>query len=695
VNYNFNLKKTLIIFAHELKYMLRDRTTLFMMVLLPIIIYPLISVTSAYMFVKSSQSVKKSKTSVIINRDYPPFTDSIRRYFAKYKINYDIKFAALGTSEIQSLITRNELSAYIELAQDFEKKIQASKSSEITLKFDLANDKSSVARAEVVNAVRNYKGELVEGNISRLNISETLIFPFDINSVNIASPSQIGDSLLARILPMIIIMFATLGAFYPAIDVTAMEKERGTLETLLLAPAGALDIMFGKFLAVFCLTMFSIMINLASISLTFTHGFFIIKKISEASRALNIVNFSISPFSIIAIFVFMVPIACIMSALMMQVAIFARNFKEAQNYMTPILLVFMLPPMVSMLPGYSLNFSSALVPVVNLTLLLKGMLLSDYKISLALLTFAVNIAFSLITLVGAARTFASENVLFRPSEDIDVLYFWKYKTLKVNQELNIVKLFFVFQLVLLYYAGSFVQTFFEIKTGLIITEIFFIFLPAFIFIKLVYGNFLNTIEFKVPGLKTLAFSVFVALCGFGFTTVVTIFQSVVSSPPEQMLKQLQKAIMADSASGLFVIAVITALLPAICEEVMFRGMVLNALVKKYSPFYSALICGVLFGIFHFSFYRFIPTAVIGFYLSMLKISTGSILPSMAAHFINNFVIVVIANGEWYLSKGIRPPMSLMFLIEGLILFSFVIFPFVIGSMLRKAGRPSGAAGQDS
>ncbi|HOT75639.1 MAG TPA: hypothetical protein PK467_07640 [Candidatus Wallbacteria bacterium] len=121
MNYNFNLKKTLIIFAHELKYMLRDRTTLFMMVLLPIIIYPLISVTSAYMFVKSSQSVKSSKTRIIINRDYGPFTDSLRRYFKKDKINYEIKFAALTTSEIQSLITRNELSAYIACAR-FRKK---------------------------------------------------------------------------------------------------------------------------------------------------------------------------------------------------------------------------------------------------------------------------------------------------------------------------------------------------------------------------------------------------------------------------------------------------------------------------------------------------------------------------------------------------------------------------------------------
>lgn len=684
---NFNFNKISVIFSHELKYLLRDKTTLFMMVLLPIIIYPLISVVSAYMFVKSSDSVKRSVTKVAVSRDEKPFIDALKRDFGRAGIRYDIRVERLSTEEVQSAIVQKDLSAYIEIAVGFAEKTADGKSSEIIIKYDLSNDKSNFARAEIFNAVRNYREELVDRNIEKLNIPPALIYPFDITGVNIASPSRMGDSFLARILPMIIIMFATLGAFYPAIDVTAMEKERGTLETLLLAPLGALDIMFGKFLAVFCLTMFSILINLASISLTATHGFFVIQKIASASRLADMVNFSISPSAVIAIFVFMVPAACIMSALMMQIAIFARNFKEAQNYMTPVLLVFMLPPMVSLLPGYSLNASNAFIPIVNLTLLMKGMLTGDYQLSHALIAFFVNLALSVITLVAAAKTFSSEQVLFRPSEDMDVLFFWKYKTLKISQEMNLLKLFFILQLVLLYYAGSFAQTFFEIKAGLLITEVLLIFLPSFIFIKLIHGDFLKTIGFRTVGFGTLAFAVFAALCGFGFTTVVAIFQSLFASPPDELLKQLQNAITARTPGAFFSIAVITALLPAFCEEVMFRGMILTTLVKRYRAFTSALICGVLFGIFHFSVHRFLPTAIIGFYLSLLKISTGSIIPPMIAHFLNNFIIVAAANGEWHLAKGIRPPMQLILLAEGLILLGFIVFPMVVNSMLKRSRGP--------
>ena len=689
MDYGFNFKKIFIIFRHELKYMLRDRTTLFMMILLPIIIYPLISVTSAYMFIKSSDNMKRSSTIIVINRDDIDFTGALRNYFDEEKNKYDIKFSLMDTAEIHSAIAKKTLSVYIELAEDFGEKIKSGRSSEITLKYDLSNDKSGFARSEIMRAIDDFREKIVGRNLESLKIDEAMVYPFDINGVNIATPSQMGDSFLARILPLVIIMFATLGSFYPAIDVTAMEKERGTLETLLLAPASALDIMFAKFLAVFCLTMFSIVINLLSISLTITHGYFIIQKISASSRALDLINFSVSPYSIIAIFVFMAPIACIMSALMMQVAIFARNFKEAQNYMTPILLIFMLPPMVSLLPGYSLNFSNSFIPVVNLTLLLKGMLVSNYQLSHAVITFLVNFALSILTLIAAAKTFASESILFRPSEDINVLYFWNYKTLKINQELNLLNLFFVFQLVLLYYAGSFVQMFFEIKTGLLITEIFFIFLPSFIFIKLLFGDFLKTIEFKITGFKLLAFSGLAAVCCFGFTTMIALLQSLVFSPSQQMLKELQGVITAASPLEFFVIAVIAALLPALCEEVMFRGMVLNTLVKKYSAFSSSVICGLLFGVFHFSLHRFIPTAIIGFFLSLLKIRTGSIIPPMFAHFVNNFIIIAAINAESLVYKSAKPSIISILLFEGFVLLSFIAFPVMINFMLDKSGSSPG------
>ena len=677
---SLNFKKIITIFRHELSYMLRDRTTLLMMILLPIIVYPMMSVISAYMVMKSAVTVRKQSTNVSISSKNPEIAAALKEHFSAAKINLSVNNYILNTDEVKAGIYSGTISVYIEVASDFEKKIAAGETSAIMLKYDGTNDKSMSAISEVTSALKKYKLKIVEKNIEKNKINESLIFPFDLDEANLATPSQIGDSFLAKILPMLIIMFATLGTFYPAIDVTAMEKERGTLETLLLAPVTGFDIMAGKFLAVFSLTMISVLINLFSIALTATHGFLLIKKIVEY-KMMSAISISISAYSMIAIFIFMIPMACIMSSIMMQVAIFARNFKEAQNYMTPILFFFMIPPMVAALPGYDLNFNTALVPVVNLTLLFKAMLKGNYQFHYLVITFAVNFFFSLVALYFAAKTFSSEAVLFRPSEDLETLYFWRFKELKVNQETAIFFVFFVVQMISLYFLGSFFQTYFNLKSGLLLTEVLLILLPSFILIKLVYGNFLEHIKFKIVPAAEFGYAALVGLSGFGFTFVLTILLGLIIPPPDDFLKGMQDFVIVTNAYDFFVISVLAAVLPGVCEEVMFRGAMLRPLYKKYGRVTSAVYCGLLFGVFHLSLYRFLPTAFIGFYLSLITIHTGSIIPSMFCHFLNNFMIVALTNAG-KIFKDYKPATAEAALMI-IVFVAFLIFPFVIRPMLEE------------
>ncbi len=683
---SINFKKILTIFRHELSYMLRDKTTLLMMILLPIIVYPLLSVVSAYMVMESAVTVRKQATVVSIFPKNPEIAEALKEHYGKAKINLSVNNYALNTAEVKAGIYSGTLSVYIEVAPDFEKKIAAGETSDIMLKYDGTNDRSMAAISEVISALKKYKLKIIENNIEKNKINESLIFPFDIDETNLATPAQIGDSFLAKILPMLIIMFATLGSFYPAIDVTAMEKERGTLETLLLAPVTGFDIMAGKFLAVFTLTMLSVLINLFSMALTLTHGFLLIKKIVEY-KMISAISISISAYSMFAIFIFMIPMACIMSSIMMQVAIFARNFKEAQNYMTPILFFFMIPPMVGALPGYDLNFHTALVPVVNLTLLFKAMLKGDYQFQYLVITFAVNFFFSLVALYFAAKTFSSESVLFRPSEDLETLYFWRFKELKINQETAIFFVFFVVQMISLYFLGSFFQTFFSLRSGLVLTEVLLILVPSYILIKLVYGDFLGHIKFRMVPAAEFGYAALVGMSGFGFTFVITILLGLIIPPPDDFLKGMQDFVVAKSVYDFFVIAVLAAVLPGVCEEVMFRGALLRPLYKKYGRVTSAVYCGLLFGVFHLSVYRFLPTAFIGFYLSLITIHTGSIIPAMFCHFLNNFMIVALTNaGNFFKGYGSTAAETGLLVI---VFMAFLVFPFVIRPMLedKKSGGP--------
>ncbi|HNY13293.1 MAG TPA: CPBP family glutamic-type intramembrane protease, partial [Candidatus Wallbacteria bacterium] len=365
---------------------------------------------------------------------------------------------------------------------------------------------------------------------------------------------------------------------------------------------------------------------------------------------------------------------------------FARNFKEAQNYMTPILFFFMIPPMVGALPGYDLNFNTALVPVVNLTLLFKAMLKGDYQFQYLVMTFAVNFFFSLVTLYFAAKTFSSESILFRPSEDLETLYFWRFKELKVNQETTIFFVFFIVQMISLYFLGSFFQTYFNLKFGLILTEVLLILLPSYILIKLVYGDFLAHIRFKMVPLAEFGYAALVGLSGFGFTFVLTILLGFIIPPPEDFLKGMQEFVIAAGAYDFFVIAVLSAVLPGVCEEVMFRGALLRPLYKKYGRVTSAVYCGLLFGVFHLSLYRFLPTAFIGFYLSLITMHTGSIIPAMFCHFLNNFMIVALSNAGKIFKNYNSTVAEVVLLV--LVFLAFLVFPFVIRPMLeekREAG----------
>lgn len=681
-----NYKKILTIFKHEIFYILRDKSTLIVMVLLPFLIYPLLSVVSAYMLMESYSVIQKSVTKIAVSAKNDEIEKAVVEYYNGRKMSCTIEVSVLSTSEVYSRINSNKISAYISIPDDFNAKLAAFETTSVSIKYDLSNEKSKMAINDIENALYSYKEKSLKSSLVKLNVNPNAATGFLIKSQNIATPKQMGNSLLAQILPAIIIMLATISAFYPAIDVTAMEKQRGTIETLLLAPVKSIEIMFGKFLAVFSIAVFSILLNLLSMGITATHGFALIKNMASSPKMLSFMNISISVYSIFVIFIFLIPAACIMTAIMMQIAIFARNFKEAQDYSTPVLLFFMLPPLVSILPGYELTFKLSFVPVINLALLFKGMLSGNYVFSHAVITFVVNLFLSVVVIYTAARVFASENVMFRASEDITSLFFWRYKSLKLNQETALLTLFFFFQLLFFYFAGSYLQFILPFTLGIMASEIIVILAPSLIFAQALYNNALKYIEFKMPTFRQLSYSSLVGVSGFCFTIVITLLIGIVFRPPDDYMQELQKYIIAKNGMEFFVISVVTALLPAVCEETMFRGVILPVLYKKYGKMAGVLFCGALFGMFHFSIYRFIPTAVIGVYLSLLKIHTGSIIPSMLCHFINNFVIVASTNLTAGINLSSAPSAGSQTLLAAMslaVFAFFILFPFIVWPMVKS------------
>ena len=208
-------------------------------------------------------------------------------------------------------------------------------------------------------------------------------------------------------LPYIVILMALTGAMYPAIDLTAGEKERGTLETLLVSSVNRIDIVLGKFLTVFTASIVTATLAVGSMAVT---GMGLLGTASEVASEFN---FSIEPLGVFLMVMAMVPLGAIFASLLMTLSLFAKSYREAQSYITPLMFVVIIPAMASLMPDTELNKELAFVPVLNVSMMMKDALMGNIDPGSLVMTMVVNLVLAACGLLLVLRMFQRESVLFR------------------------------------------------------------------------------------------------------------------------------------------------------------------------------------------------------------------------------------------------------------------------------------------
>jgi sodium transport system permease protein len=212
---------------------------------------------------------------------------------------------------------------------------------------------------------------------------------------------------MAMMLPYMLMILTVTGGMYPALDITAGEKERNTLETLLVAPVARWQIAVGKFLTVLTAGFVTMLLSVASMTISMRWG--MAGMSGEGQQSM----FSMSAGTLGWILLLMIPMATLFSALLVVISISARSYKEAQSYVTPLLMIVIMPAMISFVPGIELNLPLTFVPVVNLCLALKEVLLGIAKPVQILAVFGTTALYAAFMLFVATRIFDRESVLFR------------------------------------------------------------------------------------------------------------------------------------------------------------------------------------------------------------------------------------------------------------------------------------------
>jgi sodium transport system permease protein len=593
-----NPKHVTLTLIKELREALRDRRTLAVMVLLPLVIYPLLSMLAAQV-ATGREKQREERPSTIALVGAGPTRDAVA---AQVQANPSI-FGLLPEGTPAD-VEQGRLDALVE--------IDAQDASKLTVIYDASRDESRMAEERLDGIFAN---TLPDGCAPRFVAVRHSVVP----------QARLGGYLLSKALPLFVVLMVLLGAFYPAIDVTAGERERGTLETVLCSPIRRVDLMLGKVLAVATLAALTGVLNLASMAIT------LMQILRLASQAIVLdVPWGHALLSSLVIF----PTALLFAAVFVAIGATARTLKEAQTLLLPVYFLTLAPAMVGAIGEYTLTGIVAWIPGMNVTLLARDLLVGRATLAGGLATLASTLLLSAVALAGAARIYDSER-LVAPSPRRQNPQNPSPRTTSAGDALVLFALAFL----LLYFVFLPIEQH-HLVGGLLVAEWIGLFGLVLLFARISGQTFKSIIGLSRPQPMALLGA---ALAGCSAWAAVAIFSEWIVPVPKQMLDDLRKSLIPmDGSRGFLATLLLVALSPAICEECLFRGPILRGLRSRFAPAGAAVITAALFGLFHLDVYRLIPTTILGVLLSFIALESDSIVPAMLAHFCNNAMLITLS-----------------------------------------------------
>jgi sodium transport system permease protein len=309
-------------------------------------------------------------------------------------------------SQLPARIASEELDAAIVVDPTFRKDVAALRPGGLTLMFKSSDD-FDIPKRRVQAAPRRLRADLLVQRFAELG-STQVVHAVAVREHDIASTREILGKVIGGLLPYMFIIFCFTGSMYPAIDLAAGEKERGTLETLLTAPVRRRTLVLGKFTVVALAGVVSALIAMIGLYVSVSNG---IEGLPPG--ALEAVAQLLDPVAIAAVLAILVPLSAFFAAGLLMLSVYARTYKEAMSLISPLMVVVLVPAMLALLPGTELTLVTALVPILNVSLATKELLADTAEPLHVALVFVSLTALAAASLVACTRWFAREDIVFR------------------------------------------------------------------------------------------------------------------------------------------------------------------------------------------------------------------------------------------------------------------------------------------
>ena len=653
------------LFRKEIIEALRDKRTLFMMIGVPVLLYPLLFLGIGA-FQKSEMAAADARFSRIAIWGDPPaslkeylarpgakytvlenegFTPAVRQAWASGRytpppagrpgtVAPEVK-ASEADPQAETPVARaarewtlgRQGDAVVVLWPGFAGQIDGEALGRLSVFFDTVRPDSAKARDRLSRTLADWRRELLAQREARRAVPAGFTGAVEIRLVSVSPPERKAGMLIGTILGFLLIMMSAMSGFYISIDLTAGEKERGTMQTLLCAPISSNEIIAGKFLAVWSISTLATTANLVSMALT-------------AGRIASTVgDFKMTPAIFGLSLLSLLPISFLLCALFLAVAAFARDFKEGQNYLTPMMIGLQVPMMLVISPTVELSGALLFAPVVNVMLLVKALFVGEAQADQIFLVLLSSFTYAALAMLLAARVFNRQNVMLGGRESFGSVFDLRPAPGSVPSPALALLVFAIVMVINFYVQLSVLKL--GIVTMLLIVMYGIFLAPPLAVAAWFQFSLSRCFRLFAPHWLGLIGAVLIGASAWAFVSGLLLR---LMPPPPSVTDALKKILMIDDKGvSLGLTMFLVALSPALCEEALFRGFILSGL-RSLGQWPAIVVSSLLFAVAHGSVYRMLPTLFLGLLLGYAVWKTGSLLAGVVIHAINNGIAVWLAKG---------------------------------------------------
>ncbi|MCL2641888.1 MAG: CPBP family glutamic-type intramembrane protease [Phycisphaerales bacterium] len=516
-----------------------------------------------------------------------------------------------------------------------------------------------MANARLKAALQRWDERLGEFYLRQCGVDPGIASPLKIATTDVSAATEFrGASFWSKFLPVLLLLWALTGAFYPSVDLCAGEKERGTLETLLSSPAGRGEIVISKLLTIMTFSVLTSMLNILCIGAT---AYLMVSQLAGIGLPPRL--------SLLWLLLALIPTAALFSALCIALASYAKSSKEGQYYLSPLILVVLPLVMIPMAPGQELNLGMALIPVTGIVLTLSALIEGQYAIALTHLPIVllVTLGCCIVAIRWAIDQFNSEGVLFRESEKFHLQKWLKrLLTTRVPRPTPQAALLCAFVILALKYFVSLMLSGSQgaglsvdnpqsgFVANVLVMQFVVILLPVIVLVAISSSSVRETLRLRLPRWGAVPLAFLLALCWHPISAAISqlvLYAYPYSDELKETVMQLEGTL---SDFSPWMLVLLMAVVPGFVEEIAFRGYILTGLDTKGHRLRAIVLTSIFFGITHAILQQSLVACMSGLVFAWLAIQTRSLWPGVVFHITNNSIAVLLvflakhfANCEWF------------------------------------------------